>query len=349
MTERPVAVVTGASSGIGAETAVAYAARGYAVVLAARSVDHLNAVADRCRAAAAEGAAGDVALVVPTDVTERRQVDALIAAAMDVFGRIDVMVNNAGYGQFARIHELDEQNLRDIFEVNFFGAFFGCRAVAPIMIDQARGHIFNISSVIGKVGSPFHGSYSASKFALSGLTQAMRVEMRPFGVHVTDVCPALTVPNGSSYVLYFGQDSTCNYEVPLTTVAGMAISPPIDLTGLSGPFLLTFDYIMETGGGGFWEYVTVELSSDGINFDLLADNVGESLWLLCDDGPQGTQTVKQTAAWRTAVIDITDIVTLVGPTIYVGVFFDSFGYMDNDYLGFAVDDICIYNLSGGQE
>ena len=155
-------------------------------------MDHLNAVADRCRAAAAEGAAGDVALVVPTDVTERRQVDALIAAAMDVFGRIDVMVNNAGYGQFARVHELDEQDLRDIFEVNFFGAFFGCRAVAPIMIDQARGHIFNISSVIGKVGSPFHGAYSATKFALSGLTQAMRVELKPYGVHVTDVCPALT-------------------------------------------------------------------------------------------------------------------------------------------------------------
>ena len=192
MTERPVVVVTGASSGIGAETAVAYAAKGYAVVLAARSVDNLNAVADRCRAAAGEGAAGDVVLVVPTDVTQRRQVDALIATAMDVFGRIDVMVNNAGYGQFARVHELDEQDLRDIFEVNFFGAFFGCRAVAPIMIDRGRGHIFNISSVIGKVGSPFHGAYSATKFALSGLTQAMRVEMRPFGVHVTDVCPALT-------------------------------------------------------------------------------------------------------------------------------------------------------------
>ena len=189
MTDRPVAIITGASSGIGAETAAAYAAKGYAVALAARREDKLQAVAERCRQA---GGGEDIALVVPTDVTRNEQVTALVAAVMDRFGRIDAMVNNAGYGQFGRVHELTERDLRDIFEVNFFGAFFGCRAVAPIMIEQKRGHIFNISSVIGRVGSPFHGSYSASKFALSGLTEAMRIELRPFGVHVTDVCPALT-------------------------------------------------------------------------------------------------------------------------------------------------------------
>ena len=188
MIDRPVVVITGASSGIGAETALAYAAKGYAVVLAARREDKLQVVAERCRTQVGE----DLSLIVTTDVTQRDHVEALAAATMERFGRIDAWVNNAGYGQFGRVHELDEQDVRDIFEVNFFGTFYGCRVVAPIMIEQGRGHIFNVSSVIGKVGSPFHGAYSATKFALSGLTDAMRVELRPFGVHVTEVCPALT-------------------------------------------------------------------------------------------------------------------------------------------------------------
>ncbi len=187
MTDSRVVVITGASSGIGAETAVAYAAQGDIVVLAARTDEKLQAVAERCRQAGATAA-----LVVPTDVSHREQVEGLVRRAVDTFGRVDVMVNNAGYGQFSRVHELDERSLRDIFEVNFYGAFYGCHAAAPIMIGQGSGHIFNVSSVIGRVGSPFHGAYSATKFALSGLTEAMRVEMRPFGVHVTEVCPALT-------------------------------------------------------------------------------------------------------------------------------------------------------------
>ena len=196
MIDRPVAVVTGASSGIGAETAIAYAKKGYAVVLAARREDKLRAVAERCRQ---EGGHEDL-LIVPTDVADRGQVDALVARTMDAFGRLDSMVNNAGYGQFGRVHELGEGELRAIFEVNFFGAFYGCQAAAAVMIRQGHGHIFNVSSVIGRVGSPFHGAYSASKFALSGLTEAMRVELQPFGVHVTEVCPALTATEFSDRV-----------------------------------------------------------------------------------------------------------------------------------------------------
>jgi len=197
MTDRPVAIVTGASSGIGAETAIAYAKRGYAVALAARREEKLRAVADRCRADAGH----DDVLIVPTDVADRGQVDALVSRTTEAFGRLDSMVNNAGYGQFGRIHELGEADLRAIFEVNFFGAFYGCQAAAAVMIPQGSGHIFNVSSVIGRVGSPFHGSYSASKFALSGLTEAMRVELRPFGIHVTEVCPALTATEFSDHVL----------------------------------------------------------------------------------------------------------------------------------------------------
>ncbi len=184
--DRQVAVVTGASSGIGRETALALARRDYVVLLAARRVEKLQEVAEACRQAGGE------ARVVPTDVASRQQVEALVNAACDEFGRIDVMVNNAGYGIFKSVVETTEQEMRDILAVNFLGVFFGCQAVAPVMIRQRRGHIFNVSSVIGKRGTPFHGAYCATKFAICGLTDSLRVEMMPHDVRITCVCPALT-------------------------------------------------------------------------------------------------------------------------------------------------------------
>jgi len=186
MTERKVAIVTGASAGIGLATAEALAARGYAVVLAARRADRLEEVADRCRRAGGE------AVVTPTDVAEREQVEALVATTVEKCGRVDVMVNNAGFGVSARVHETSEEEMADIFAVNVFGVFHGCRAVAPVMMRQRSGHIFNVSSVVGKRGTPFHGAYCATKFAVAGLTDSLRVEMMPYDVRVTCVCPALT-------------------------------------------------------------------------------------------------------------------------------------------------------------
>jgi len=186
MAERQVAIVTGASSGIGAETALALARRGCAVVLAARRAEKLAEAAEKCQAA------GGQARVVVTDVADEAQVQALVAATVDEFGGVDVMVNNAGYGLFARTWETDTEDLRAIFEANFFGVFYGCKAVAPTMIRQRSGHIFNVSSVIGKRGTPFHGAYCATKFAICGMTDSLRVELAPYGVRATSVCPALT-------------------------------------------------------------------------------------------------------------------------------------------------------------
>ncbi len=186
MGQQRVAIVTGASSGIGMETAAAFARRGYAVVLAARRPDRLGEVADRCRAGGGE------VLVLPTDVADRQQVQALVDGAVDRFGRVDVMVNNAGIGLSARVQETSDQDMRAIFQTNFFGVFYGCKAAAAVMIHQRSGHIFNVSSVIGKRGTPFHGAYCATKFAVVGLSDSLRVELRPYGVRVTCVCPALT-------------------------------------------------------------------------------------------------------------------------------------------------------------
>jgi len=182
-----VAVITGASSGIGEATAVALARKRYAVLLAARRLEALRRVAAACGAAGAPHAEA-----VVTDVADRRQVDALVSGAVDRFGRLDVMVNNAGRGLRARVDETTDEQMRSIFQVNYFGAFYGARAAARVMIAQRSGHIFNVSSVIGKRGTPLNGAYCATKFALCGLTESMRVELKPFGVRVTSVCPTLT-------------------------------------------------------------------------------------------------------------------------------------------------------------
>jgi short-subunit dehydrogenase len=190
MSKTPIAIVTGASSGIGKAAAIAYAQAGYGVVLAARREDRLQALADEIHSFSPLGPRA--ATVCATDVTDVTQVEALAAHTLDHHGRVDALVNNAGFGQFGRVWELSEADLRAIFEVNFFGAFHVCKAFAPMMIAQGSGHIFNVSSVIGRAGSPFHGAYSASKFALSGLTESLRVELLGTGVHATEVCPALT-------------------------------------------------------------------------------------------------------------------------------------------------------------
>lgn len=157
------------------------------MVLAARRAERLDSLCKQC---AQRGAAE--ALAIPTDVSREDQVKALVATTLEKFGYIDVMVNNAGFGLHARVHETSTEQMRKIFETNFYGVFYGCKAVAPVMIRRRSGHIFNVSSVIGKRGSPFNGAYCATKFAICGLTDSMRVEMMPYNVRVTCVCPGLT-------------------------------------------------------------------------------------------------------------------------------------------------------------
>jgi len=184
--QKKAAIITGASSGIGRATALAFARSGYAVALAARRAQLLADLADACHRHGAE------AVAVPTDVACEPQVEDLVSACVERFGRVDVMVNNAGYGLHARVHQTTTEQMHRIFGTNFYGVFFGCRAVAPVMIRQGAGHIFNVSSVIGKRGAPFNGAYCATKFAVCGLTDAMRVEMLDHNVRVTSVCPGLT-------------------------------------------------------------------------------------------------------------------------------------------------------------
>lgn len=182
-----VAVVTGASRGIGAAIAEALAQEGCHLVLAARSADRLEALAERLSREYRVRA-----LAVPTDMAEETQVRALIRRAAETFGTVDILVNNAGLGIFGAVHELRLSDLRYVFEVNFFGAVAAMQEAVPYMQRQGQGSIVNIASIVGRFPQPLGGGYSATKYALIGISGAARAELKPDGIDVIVVCPGLT-------------------------------------------------------------------------------------------------------------------------------------------------------------
>jgi NAD(P)-dependent dehydrogenase (short-subunit alcohol dehydrogenase family) len=177
-----VAVVTGASSGIGEATVLELAARGASVVAAARSVGKLE---DLARRAASSGV-----LVVEADVADRELVEAMVGRTVEKFGRLDVLVNNAGLGLSGRISELLPEDLRYVFEVNTIGPLNCAQAALPRM--GRGGRIINVSSVVGLRAIPKVGGYCSTKFALNALSDSLRVEVADRGVSVTSVYPGTT-------------------------------------------------------------------------------------------------------------------------------------------------------------
>lgn len=181
-----VAIITGASAGIGRETALEFARQGAHVVLAARREDRLLELAAQCEAL------GVRALAVPADVARTEDIERMVQAALAAFGRIDVLVNNAGFGFSGTLEETTEADMRELMDVNYFGAFNATRAVLPIMRKQRRGHIVNVSSVVGKFAFPYHGAYSATKFAMIAMTESLRGELDGSGITATVVLPGST-------------------------------------------------------------------------------------------------------------------------------------------------------------
>jgi NAD(P)-dependent dehydrogenase (short-subunit alcohol dehydrogenase family) len=186
-----VVVVTGASSGLGRAAALELARRGARVVLAARGLAALRDAAAECRRYGGE------ALAVATDVTEEAAVRRLADAALELTGRIDVWVNNAGVTAFAPLLEGPFEDHRRVFETNVYGAIFGARAVLPVFRRQGAGVLINVSSVLGKVGQPYVPSYVISKFALQGLAETLRTALAEEpGIHVCTLLPyAINTPH----------------------------------------------------------------------------------------------------------------------------------------------------------
>jgi NAD(P)-dependent dehydrogenase (short-subunit alcohol dehydrogenase family) len=177
----PVWLITGCSTGFGRELARAVLARGYRAVVTARnpkSVEDLVAGRD------------GQAIALELDVTKPEQVDAAVRRAEQAFGRIDVLVNNAGIGYFGAIEESEEAEVRRMFEINVFGLARMTQAVLPGMRKRRSGHVVNIASIGGIRAFPAVGFYNATKFAVVGLSEALSLEVAPLGIKVTIVEPS---------------------------------------------------------------------------------------------------------------------------------------------------------------
>jgi NAD(P)-dependent dehydrogenase (short-subunit alcohol dehydrogenase family) len=172
--------ITGTSRGFGREWAIAALERGDRVAATARNLDTLSDLADKY---------GENILPLELDVTDREADFAAVARAHDVFGSLDIVINNAGYGQFGMIEELSEREVRDQFETNVFGAVWITQAALPFLREQGHGHILQVSSIGGISAFPNIGIYNGSKWALEGFSQALAQEVADFGIHVTLIEP----------------------------------------------------------------------------------------------------------------------------------------------------------------
>jgi len=173
--------ITGTSSGIGKALALQVLAAGYRVALGARNIADVADIT---------AAYPDTALAVKLDLTRTQDIVSSVKAIQEEFGRIDVLVNNAGIGYFGSLEESEEDEVRRMFEINFFGLARLTREVLPILRAQRGGHILNVTSILSMVSYPAVGFYSATKFAVDGYTESLAKEVAPLGIKVTAIAPS---------------------------------------------------------------------------------------------------------------------------------------------------------------
>lgn len=179
-----VVIITGASSGFGASAARMFAKEGCKVVLAARRFHRLEELAREIREEGGE------ALPVATDVSQLAQVESMVESALDAYGRVDILFNNAGFGRLDWLEVLDPvKDIQAQIAVDLVGAIWVARAVVPHMLKQKSGHIINMCSVAGWAAPPLYSVYSAAKFGMRGFSEALRREVMPFGVNVSLIYP----------------------------------------------------------------------------------------------------------------------------------------------------------------
>lgn len=206
MAEKPVILITGASSGIGAATALYFGQRGYRAVLAARRMERLEQLASEIQNNGSE------ALAVEADVSSSEQVQALVRCTLENYGRIDVLFNNAGFGRMRWLQNLDlERDIETQLQVNLHGTIRMAKAVIPTMIAQHSGHIINMSSVAGYIATPTYSIYAATKFGIRGFTDALRREMFQHNVRVSGIYPG---PVKTEFVEHMGSERKSGFKTP---------------------------------------------------------------------------------------------------------------------------------------
>ncbi len=214
-TQSQVVLITGASSGIGASAARLFGAQGARVVLVARRRERLEQLADEL------GRVGTNATVLAADMTCPNEVEALVPRVVADLGRLDVLVNNAGYGTQCRFEDMVASDVARMFAVNVAAPMALARAAVPVMRAQGGGSILNVASVGGVVAHPLNVAYCASKHALVGFSKSLRLELKGTGVRVTAVCPGATKTEFFDVALRdipFGSVVE-TYAVPADTVA----------------------------------------------------------------------------------------------------------------------------------
>lgn len=178
-------LITGASQGAGKATALQFAAKGWDVTLAARSPDRLHAVAQTIQTS------GQQALAIPTDVGDAEQVATLVEKALDAFGQVDVLINNAGICLTGPMANTTLADWHQILDTNLWGCIHTIQAVLPAMVQRGQGTIINVGSFGGKMPLPQMTAYCTSKYALTGLTETLRLELASQGIHVGIVHPGV--------------------------------------------------------------------------------------------------------------------------------------------------------------
>jgi short-subunit dehydrogenase len=202
--EGQVALITGGSQGIGRAVATALAQKGMNLVLAARSVDKLELAAADLRRT------GVRVLIVPTDVSQRADLERLVAAAVAEFGRIDVLVNNAGIEAFRAFHELSIEQIEATIATNTTGSLLLTRLVIPVMLEKGSGRIINMSSTAALQSPPYGATYAATKASLLQFSMALRLEYKGTGISATAICPGFTSDGG----IYEDIKTTMGREMP---------------------------------------------------------------------------------------------------------------------------------------
>ena len=226
-----VVVITGASSGLGAATARLLSAEGANVMLGARRVDRIQSLADELNAK------GGKAIAIATDVTDHDQVKNLVDAAVQKYGRIDVMINNAGLMPHSPLERLKIDDWNRTIDVNIKGVLYGIAAALPHMKQQKAGHIINVSSVAGHKVTPNGAVYCATKHAVRALSEGLRVEVKPYNIRTTIISPgavatelpdSITEPDIDAGVSKFYQETAIPADSFARAVA-FAMSQPDDV------------------------------------------------------------------------------------------------------------------------